>query len=89
MSDQEPRLMLVPIKELMANGCSSPRAEAAELLRRAAALVKSDSRDDSATWRAVDALVILKQLNPDHELPGIDEPTGRGGQLVMRGDRVA
>lgn len=56
------------------------RAEAAALLRYAANLIESDPEmDGSASWRAVDAMVILKSLNKDFHLAGIDSRTGRGG----------
>jgi len=61
------------------------RDQAATLLRMAAELVEQDNgRDDSATWRAVDALVLLKALNKGDPLPGIDTPTGRGGRLDIK-----
>lgn len=60
------------------------RKLAADQLRMAADLVaEGGERDDSASWRAIDALMELKELNPDHHLPGIDNETGRGGKLDM------
>lgn len=63
------------------------RAEIASLLRLAANMIEAPKgyangrRDDSASWRVVDALVMLKSMNRENELPGVDSRTGRGGKL--------
>ena len=40
-------------------------------------------RDDSVAWRVADALLVLKSLNQDVSLPGVDYPTGRGVRLTF------
>ncbi|WP_116364428.1 hypothetical protein [Parahaliea mediterranea] len=68
----------------VADSADGKRSEAAQLLRFAAGLIENDPEmDGGASWRIVDALVILKGLNSDCHLPGVDSRTGRGGKLEI------
>ena len=75
-------IKLISIDELLAIPYSA-RAEAVELLREAANLAELKC-DGSASWRAVDALVILKRISKDDRLEGIDSVTGRGGRVTIK-----
>jgi len=79
MDELKTSARLISIGEMMSRGFD-PRAEAVELLRDAADMVAAGD-DGSASWRAVDAMMILKGMNKNTTLPGIDDRTGRGGRV--------
>lgn len=74
----------------MCSRLPTQRAEIASLLRLAADMIEAPKgytkgqRDDSASWRVADALVMLKNINTENDLPGIDSHTGRGGRLSIK-----
>lgn len=73
--------------EMIKEGISTRKC-IAEKLRLAAELVEmGGDRDESASWRAIDAMVELKSINMEYSLPGIDNHTGMGGKLTIKQER--
>lgn len=75
-------LMMVDDDEVFKD--MSQRGLVTEQIEAALSQIKAGgSHDSHASWRLVDALVELKQMNPDERLPGIDDSTGMGGKLTI------
>ncbi len=86
------RVNLITASEVELAALKTPMGDALDLLRTAVLIAERivaghypPDRVDSVTWRAADALLILRdyaeQTWPGSPTPGANRPTGRGAML--------